>query len=129
MGIQTSGGGDGGGGGDPRPGGGSDREGRTTATARGGGGDPGGGSEAPPPGRGRTDPGDPDYKGLSRGTTAHLLRVRTKKRPAADLFCTRDRCVAKILANAFGEYMRGGSKKRQTARLIKDRPRPVSSFG
>lgn len=97
---------------------------------RGGGGEvPGGDSEVRPRGGGGDDPRDPDYMGPSRGTTAHLLPLRTKNRPAADLFCTRNRCVARIEANDFGEYMRGGSEKRQTVKLIKDHPKPVNSFG
>jgi len=100
---------------------------------RGGGGEvPGGDSEVRPRGGGGGgvyDPRDPDYMGPSRGTTAHLLPLRTKNRPAADPFCTRDRCVARIEANAFGEYMRGGSEKRQTVKLTKDHPKPVNSFG
>ena len=80
-------------------------------------------------GGGGDDPGDPDYMAPSRGTTAHLWPARTKTRPAADLFCTRGRCVARAGANVFGEYMRGGSEKRQTVKLNKDHPKPVNSFG
>lgn len=57
----------------------------------------------------------PGYISPPRGLCEGLLPMRTKNRPALDLFCTRNRCTHSAAVKLFGGYMRERSK-RQTSR-------------
>lgn len=57
----------------------------------------------------------PGYISPPRGLCEGLLHVRTKNRPALNLFCTSNRCTHFAAVKLFGGYMRERSK-RQTSR-------------
>lgn len=72
---------------------------------------------------------DAGYMVGRRCHLARLLSALTRNRPAADLFCTRDRCTHSSRPFLVGGYMREGSERRPKSRIDGDSFRPLIALG
>lgn len=72
---------------------------------------------------------DAGYMVGRRCHPARLLSALTRNRPAANLFCTRDRCTHSSRPFLVGGYMREGSERRPKSRIDGDSFRPLIALG